>query len=249
MKRALKTVRPEIEHRITAIENGNLEGIPQDNVLTWHIEQALRKKEPRQGLADVIACRVFATMFAALESTTLTMTHTLFNLCATDAAKDVWKTLEKEGCSAFSAKVDQSIVNNLKFADSAIKETLRLHTSIKALGVQVIQPAGLDLKGYDIHLPQGSRVSVPVWGIHHDEDVYPAAHNYEAFRFVQDGKSKDSLVSLSENYLSFGLGKHSCPGRYFAAIALKLFLAYLAVHYDVEAVHERPRSEEHTSEL
>jgi len=47
-----------------------------------------------------------------------------------------------------------------------------------------MQPDGLDLKGYDVHLPQGSRVSVSVCGIHHDEDIYPAAHNYEPFRFV-----------------------------------------------------------------
>ncbi|RBR26695.1 uncharacterized protein FIESC28_00478 [Fusarium coffeatum] len=212
---------PEMKRRLKGTQLGFFE----QGIVT---SLALRKKEPCEGLADVIACLVFATMFAALESTTLTMTHTLFNLCATDPAKKVWKTLEEEGRSAFSAKVDQSTVNNLKYADSAIKETLRLHTSIKALGVQVMQPTGLDLKGYDIHLPQGSRVSVPVWGIHHDEDIYPAAHNYEAFRFVQDGGSKDSLVSTSENYLSFGLGKHSCPGRNFAAIAMKLFLAYLA---------------------
>ena len=240
MKRALRVIRPQIEQRIKGMETGNVEDVSQDNVLTWHIEQALRKKEPREGLADVIACRVFATMFAALESTTLTMTHTLFNVCATDPAKGVWKALEEEGRSAFFAEVDQSTVNSLEYADSAIKETLRLHTSIKALGVQAMQPSGLDLEGYGIHLPQGSRVSVPVWGIHHDEDIYPAAHNYEAFRFVQDVRSEDSLVSPSENYLSFGLGKHSCPGRNFAAIAMKLFLAYLAVHYDVEAVHERP---------
>ncbi|KAI6753944.1 hypothetical protein HG530_013120 [Fusarium avenaceum] len=242
MRRALRTIGPQIEQRITAAETGNLEDIPQDNVLTWHIEEALRKKEPREGLADVIACRVFATMFAALESTTLTMTHALFNICATDPADQVWRCLEEEGREAFSTKVDQSTVNALENADSAIKETLRLHTAIKALSVQVMQPAGLDLKGFNIHLPQGSRVSVSVWGIHHDEDIYPAAYTYDAFRFVQskDGRNKESLVSPSENYLSFGLGKHSCPGRTFAAIATKLFLAYLAVHYDIEAVHERP---------
>jgi cytochrome P450 len=150
--------------------------------------------------------------------------------------------LEEEGLVAFSSKVDQTSVNGLEHADSAIKETLRLHTAIKALSVQVMQPAGLNLKGFNIHLPQGSRVSLSVWGIHHDEDIYPAAYTYDAFRFVQnkDGGNKDSLVSPSENYLSFGLGKHSCPGRNFAAVATKLFLAYLAVHYDVEAVHERP---------
>lgn len=242
MRRALRTIGPQIEQRIAAAETGNLKDVPQDNVLTWHIEEALRKKEPREGLADVIACRVFATMFAALDSTTLTMTHALFNICATDPAIQVWRCLEEEGREAFSTKVDQTTVNSLEHADSAIKETLRLHTAIKALSVQVMQPAGLGLKGFNIHLPQGSRVSVSVWGIHHDEDIYPAAYTYDAFRFVQNKKvgNKESLVSPSENYLSFGLGKHSCPGRNFAAIATKLFLTYLAVHYDVEAVHERP---------
>ncbi|KAM0213586.1 hypothetical protein ACHAQD_009239 [Fusarium lateritium] len=161
MSRALKTIGPQIEERISAVETGNLTVIPQDNVLTWHIEEALRKKEPRKGLADMIVCRVFATMFAALESTTLTMTHALFNLCAT-SGDQAWKSLEEEGCSAFSAKVDQASVNGLEYADSAIKKTLRLHTAIKALSVQVMQPAGLDLEGYNIHLPQGLRISVSV---------------------------------------------------------------------------------------
>lgn len=242
MRRALRTIGPQIEQRIKAAEIGNLKHAPQDNVLTWHIEKALRKQEPHEGLTDLIACRVFATMFAALESTTLAMTHALFNVCATDPANQVWRCLEEEGREALSTKVDHATVNALEHADSPIKEALRLHTAIKALSVQVMQPVGLDLKGFNIHLPQGSRISVSVWGIHHDEDVYPAAYTYGAFRFVQnkEGRNKESLVSPAENYLSFGLGKHSCPGRNFAAIATKLFLAYLAVHYDVEALHERP---------
>jgi cytochrome P450 len=153
MRRALRTIGPQIEQRIAATETGNLKAVPQDNVLTWHIEEALGKKEPREGSADVIACRVFAIMFAALESTTLTMTLALFNLCATDPTNQVWGCLEEEGRVAFSTKVGQTSVNGLEHADSAIKETLRLHTAIKALSVQVIQPVRVDFKGFNNRLP------------------------------------------------------------------------------------------------
>ncbi|KAJ4312888.1 hypothetical protein N0V84_009697 [Fusarium piperis] len=252
MRRALKTLGPYLKQQIEAVRNDATQGsksLPREDVMTWHIEEALRKKEPEEGLEDRIACRAFATVFAALESTTLTMTHALFNLCATDHPEQTWKALEEEGRRAFSAKVDQARVNSLGRADSAVKETLRLHTAIKALSVQVMASGGVSLDEHNLKLPQGSRVSVSAWGIHHDEDIYPNAYTFDAFRFSrphengtvdEDEKNAHLLASPSEDYLSFGFGRHACPGRYFAAVETKLFLAYIAVHYDLKQVHERP---------
>ncbi|KAM0417259.1 hypothetical protein ACHAPT_012770 [Fusarium lateritium] len=252
MRKSLKTLGPYVEQRIAAVKNDIAQGsksLPREDVMTWHIEEALRKKEPEEGFADRIACRAFATVFAALESTTLTMTHALFNLCATDDPKQVWEALEEEGRRAFSTQVDQVSVNSLGRTDSAVKETLRLHTAIKALSVQVMASNGVSLEDHDLKLPQGSRVSVSAWGIHHDEDIYPNAYTFDPFRFsrphensavADDKKDAHLLVSPSEDYLPFGFGRHACPGRYFAAVETKLFLAYLAVHYDFKQVHERP---------
>ncbi|RSL68712.1 hypothetical protein CEP54_002755 [Fusarium duplospermum] len=252
MRRALKTLRPYLKQRIEAVRNDVAQGsksLPRDDVMTWHIEEALRKKEPEEGLEDQIACRAFATMFAALESTTLTMTHALFNLCATDDPKETWEALAEEGRQVFSSEVDQASVNSLSRADSAVKETLRLNTAIKALSVQVMVADGVSLDQHNLKLPQGSRVSVSAWGIHHDEDIYPNAYTFDAFRFsrphengtlAEDKKEAHLLVSPSEDYLAFGFGRHACPGRYFAAVETKLFLAYMAVHYDLKQVHKRP---------
>lgn len=44
MSRALKILGPHIEKRIIAIENSLLKDLPQDDVLTWHIHEPLRKK-------------------------------------------------------------------------------------------------------------------------------------------------------------------------------------------------------------
>ena len=49
-----------------------------------------------------------------------------------------------------------------------------------------------------------------------------------------------SLVSTSENFLQFGYGRHSCPGRFFAAAQLKLMVAYMVLHYDIKPTSERP---------
>jgi cytochrome P450 len=47
-------------------------------------------------------------------------------------------------------------------------------------------------------------------------------------------------VSTSADYLSFGHGRHACPGRFFAANELKLLLAYMVLNYDIEPLEKRP---------
>ena len=48
------------------------------------------------------------------------------------------------------------------------------------------------------------------------------------------------LTKGGDTFLGFGMGKHSCPGRFFAAHEMKLMLAYLVRHYDVEYMPKRP---------
>ncbi|KAF5649826.1 P450 monooxygenase [Fusarium tjaetaba] len=200
MARALKILGPHIEKRIIAVEDDLLRDLPQDDVLTWHIHEALRKKEPRFDMADVIACRVFATVFAALESTTLTMTCALFNVCASDPSTQVCQSLEEEAVGVFPANMDQTSLNDLHVADSVIKETFRLNTAIKALSVEVMQEGGLTIEDRMVHLPQRALVSISAWGIHHGEDIYPNAYAFDPFRFVLwhgQGGEEDVKTPLS----------------------------------------------------
>lgn len=49
-----------------------------------------------------------------------------------------------------------------------------------------------------------------------------------------------SLVTTQPSFLSFGHGRHACPGRFFAAQEMKLMLAYMVRFYDVERLEKRP---------
>ncbi|WJG35273.1 uncharacterized protein FOBCDRAFT_239639 [Fusarium oxysporum Fo47] len=79
--------------------------------------------------------------------------------------------------------------------------------------------------------------------------IYPNGYTFDPFRFVllhkdegiRDSADGHTLITPSQNHVPFGIGKLSCPGTQFAAVVTKVFLAYLAMNYDLEEVHEKPR--------
>ncbi|GAP84027.2 putative cytochrome P450 [Rosellinia necatrix] len=52
---------------------------------------------------------------------------------------------------------------------------------------------------------------------------------------------KYQLTSIGDANQNFGLGKHACPGRFFAAQEIKLILAYLLLRYDLRLRDGEPR--------
>ena len=48
------------------------------------------------------------------------------------------------------------------------------------------------------------------------------------------------VVVGRDTFIGFEYGKHSCPGRFFAAHEMKRLLAHLVQHYDVEHLPKRP---------
>jgi hypothetical protein len=55
---------------------------------------------------------------------------------------------------------------------------------------------------------------------------------------------KFDIATTSVDSLPFGHGKHSCPGRYFAACELKLILAHLVMNYDVKLENDGVRPQD-----
>ncbi|KAI6150268.1 cytochrome P450, partial [Pisolithus tinctorius] len=83
-------------------------------------------------------------------------------------------------------------------------------------------------------IPRGTLLAFPAYAIHHDGAMYENPDVFEPFRFVdmQHGESEGSghqMVTLSPGLLTFGLGKHACPGRFFAATVLKTMLAHVVL--------------------
>ena len=156
--------------------------------------------------------------------------------------------------------------------DSAIRESMRV-SGISAYGPsrQVVAENGLTTDE-GVHLPKGANVGIASWYYSHDDKTFENANDYDAFRFsrardsptitsngeaggdaaaksLSDGRAEArktkslSLVTTSETFLQFGHGRHSCPGRFFAAAQLKLMVAYMVLHYDIKPISEKPKGQ------
>lgn len=113
----------------------------------------------------------------------------------------------------------------------------------------------------DIPLSDGTIVpkgaSVVVSGhMMHDESVYPDAQKFDGFRFYtmrrEAGQEhRHQFVSTSPEHFGFGHGMHACPGRFFAAYEIKVFIIHLLLKYDWQFATQqgRPKSIQHGIEI
>lgn len=104
-------------------------------------------------------------------------------------------------------------------------------------------------------IPKGATVVVS-GHMMRDEAVYPDAQRFDGYRFYKKrqeaGKEhQHQFVSTSPEHLGFGHGMHACPGRFFAANEIKIFLIHMLLKYDWKFAEqqERPKSIQHGVEI
>ncbi|GKZ17000.1 hypothetical protein AbraIFM66951_005729 [Aspergillus brasiliensis] len=107
---------------------------------------------------------------------------------------------------------------------------------------KVIEPFSL-LDGTRLHA--GEHIAAPAFHVGWDPEYIENPEVFDGLRFhrlrnYQGGLSasttatgKYHYVSVNETSLHFGYGRNACPGRWFTAIQIKLFLGFLLVRYDV----------------
>lgn len=82
-------------------------------------------------------------------------------------------------------------------------------------------------------LPAGSRTMVVNAAL--DPAIYSDPETFQPWRFFNITDHQSSWQHVSVQYpsqLSFGYGKHACPGRFFASNELKIALAHMLLKYD-----------------
>jgi cytochrome P450 len=90
-------------------------------------------------------------------------------------------------------------------------------------------------------------VEIPAVAVSFDPDLFEAPEQFQALRFYnlrQQAKAKKSVegdalnqfVSVNASSLTFGYGRHACPGRFFAANEIKMIIAHTLLRYDMRLV-------------
>jgi cytochrome P450 len=239
-----------------------------NDYLSWHIRLAQKEGNMVELEPEMISRRLMPINFGAIHTTVFTITNCLFDLLASsscgDATRTPMETIREEALSEYQTcqgKWSKAAMSHLVYTDSAIRESMRVSGFVtRGLQRKVVAREGLEHKGLGLKLPFGSTVSVDAHGIMHDERLYGDPHVFDPFRFARQRERENAMTSssgeelvrtaleskqlscssTSEKFLTFGHGRHACPGRFLVSHELKLLLAYASMHYEIEPLGSRP---------
>lgn len=92
-------------------------------------------------------------------------------------------------------------------------------------------------------LPPGTLMLAPADAIAFDPDFYPDPECFDGLRFYKlrqeaeagsaAAKVRHQFVATSRTQVQFGLGRHACPGRWFAGHVIKVVVASILLSYDL----------------
>ena len=92
-------------------------------------------------------------------------------------------------------------------------------------------------------IPAGSTLSVSATHAHLNPETYEDPMKFDGFRFIKMKERNEAegltdrkfdVVTTSLQSLTFGHGRHVCPGRFLAAAEIKMMLAYIITTYDLK---------------
>ncbi|OBZ91307.1 hypothetical protein A0J61_00634 [Choanephora cucurbitarum] len=111
-------------------------------------------------------------------------------------------------------------ISNLKYMHQVLKEVLRMYPPVRVLGKyckqDCIVPGGYRIK-------EGTAVSIQVYSLHHNEEVYPDHNRFDPDRWTPEEEQKRSRFA----WLPFSTGPRGCIGMAFALQEAKTVLAML----------------------
>ncbi|XP_028799676.1 cytochrome P450 71D10-like [Neltuma alba] len=122
--------------------------------------------------------------------------------------------------------VDESEIHQLKYLNSIVRETLRLHPP----GVLLLPRENTErcvIDGYEI--PEKTKVIINAWAIGRDSKFWDEAEIFKPERFLDN---PIDFRGTNFDYIPFGAGRRMCPGINFALPNIELPLAGLLYHFD-----------------
>ncbi|KAL1670822.1 cytochrome P450 [Schizophyllum commune] len=205
-------------------------------------------KEDNGGEKDKLhdlALRLIASNFAAIHTTSMTFTHALYDLAAHPEYAKYLRMEIQEMVTRGGWRKDT--IDGMHLHDSFLRESMRMR-ALRQLSTmrKTLQPFTFEsATGGPVTLPAGVLVFAATPAVHFDPAEYgETAHDFEPFRFgniFMPTWPRNHLVSASSNFLGWGGGKHQCPGRFFAAVEMKMMLAYIVGRFDGGALRSGPR--------
>lgn len=248
LNRIKKWVKPLWDSRLETLKYDRDDPDHEEphDLVQMMVRYAQRERPEELTNYDNILRRIVIQNFGSFHQTFLQVVNLILNVMASDAEFNTIAALREEADRVMgtgdSAEWTKAKVSQLSKADSCSRESIRLHAFGGRAVFRKVMIDGFETDdGYSI--PKGTVISFFSQPVHYDGSILEDPARYDPFRYsrireaavTRDEKVPPvNLVSTSPEFLPFGHGKHACPGRFLIDFELKMILAYILRHYDLE---------------
>ncbi|XP_026686021.1 cytochrome P450 6a22-like, partial [Diaphorina citri] len=204
---------------------------------------------------ELITAQCFVFFIAGFDTSSTVLTFSLYELAKN---KSIQSTLRKEindTKAKYGGELTYESYDEMPLLDRVIKESLRMYTPLGQL--DRITGRSYQLPNTDIVIDKGTKMFIPLYGLHHDPEIYPtleiqgtkmfiptyALHHdpeiypnpyvFDPERFAPENAGNIPNYA----YLPFGEGPRNCIGKRFAQLQLKSGLACLVSNFEWNPDH------------
>ncbi|KAF2679172.1 cytochrome P450 [Lentithecium fluviatile CBS 122367] len=215
----------EIERRLEAKEKEGEKSIPND-CLQWIIDTVPKKAA---WSVNRFVGEVMGIWYGSVHTLSIAVTYALLDLYT---HPEYIEPLREE-----LSKAKTEDFNNgpaLPLLDSFLSESARL-SAFESTGVRRQALNSFTFRD-GLRINRGDWICVPHRSMMRDNSNFIDALTFDGFRFLKNGRSaRDShMVDASDKWLIWGIGRITCPGRFYATATLKLVIARFLKGYDCE---------------
>ncbi|KAK6822870.1 cytochrome P450 [Apiospora arundinis] len=255
-------IAPQFNERLAALSK-DPDDQPQDQLQVM-LRFAEKKRPKEVHDMGIIATRLAASNFVSMHQTSGTAVQMLLNIVDSDREHGSIAKLREEAARCLGddgAGWTKEKLMGMHGHDSVARESMRVTFPFGNRGLlrKVMKDGLVTDKG--VPLKKGTIVSFLASQAQMDPAKFTNAAVFDPWRFSrpiwseQEKKEKsqenggvngeqqpkekaayhkDSFVTTSPDYLPFGHGRHACPGRFLVDFELKMTVAYILKHYDLE---------------
>lgn len=186
-----------------------------------------QEKNPAFTCDQDVLDEVTTFMFEGHDTITSALSFTLYMLGTHPEVQD--KVYEEVSEILGRGEPQQEDLNEMKYLERVIKETLRLFPPVPGVGRKLDHDIVLPSSG--LIVPAGASFWANIWTAHRNPSLYPEPDRFDPDRFLPENHAHRHPYS----YVPFSAGPRNCIGQKFAMLDLKAIVSKLVYHFVITA--------------
>nr|AFI45033.1 cytochrome P450 CYP6DE3 [Dendroctonus ponderosae] len=168
-----------------------------------------------------ILSECFVIFLAGHETSSSTSTFTLFALSQHQDIQEKVRNEINEVLERHDGKLCYDAVMEMEYLDKVIRESLRKYPTVPVIPRRCTKD--YKIKNTNTVIDKGTRLYIPVIGVHLDPEYYPDPERFDPERFSPENKATRPDIA----WMPFGEGPRQCLGMRFGMLQSKVALASL----------------------